>query len=142
MKNYVQAIRNHLDSTGTDSTTVRCIRFYLNAWLCHITPPAIYEIAPDKSDTLIKAIKPQNKIGWDQWIYGRISIHWGELYNYDQKRTKELIHEPKKRRSTTTSWGRSIDIITWNFLIELWCCRNNIEHQSDKDSVKRKKKNW
>jgi hypothetical protein len=63
--------------------------FYLNAWLCNITPPALAEIASDASDTLIKAIEHQNTIGWDQWTYGRLSIHCGELFNHDRKYSKE-----------------------------------------------------
>jgi hypothetical protein len=82
-KNYIQALRRHLESTNTNLTTIRCIMFYLNAWLCQIAPPEIHEIAPDASNTLIDAINHQNTMGWDQWMYGRLSIHWGELYNYD-----------------------------------------------------------
>jgi hypothetical protein len=33
------------------------------------------EIAPEASSTLIKAVNQQSKLGWEQWIYGRILIH-------------------------------------------------------------------
>jgi hypothetical protein len=138
-KNYIQAIRNHLESTGTNTTTIRCIMFYLNAWLCNINPPAITEIAPDASNNLIKAIEHQNAIGWDQWVYGRISIYWGELYNYDRKYSRELPLQNNQKKTTTTSWGKTINIITWNFLIEIWLFRNKMEHQSEIDPTNRKK---
>jgi Zn finger protein HypA/HybF involved in hydrogenase expression len=138
-KNYIQALRRHLETTSTNNTTIRCIMFYLNAWLCQINPPGINEIAPDASETLIEAINHQNNIGWDQWMYGRISIHWGELYNHDRKNKMLPSHKTEKLSITSTSWGKSINIITWNFLIAFWCCRNNSEHQSNHDLVKRKK---
>jgi hypothetical protein len=115
--------------------------FYLNAWLCQIEPPEIHEIAPDASNTLIDAINHQNTLGWDQWMYGRLSIHWGELYNYDRSHQSEIlkVQPGKKSKTSSTTWGKTINIITWNFLIELWCTRNNIEHQTESDQIKRKK---
>jgi hypothetical protein len=138
-KNYIQALRRHLETTRTNDTTIRCIMFYLNAWLCQIEPPTLQEIAPDASDTLIDAINHQNKLGWDQWMYGRISIHWGELFNYDSKNGKVPSNSTSKTSVKSTSWGKTIITITWNFLIELWCSRNEIEHQTNIDSANRKK---
>jgi hypothetical protein len=113
--------------------------FYLNAWLSQIEPPAIHEIAPDASDTLIRAIEHQTIIGWEQWIYGRLSIYWGELYNYDRIHKKDVIPNQKIRQIPTTTWGKSINIISWNFLIATWCCRNSIEHQNENSTINRKK---
>jgi hypothetical protein len=63
----------------------------------------------------------------------------GELYNHDRKTKMLHSHNKDKSLMTSTSWGKSINIITWNYLIELWCCRNDSEHQSNQDRVKRKK---
>jgi hypothetical protein len=75
----------------------------------------------------------------DVWMYGCISIHWGELFNYDQKHLKLSSNSKSEPSIKSTSWGKSIIMITWNFLIELWCCRNNTEHQTNIESANRKK---
>ena len=72
-------------------------------------------------------------------MYGRLSIYWGELYSYDRIHRKDVFPTTKKRQITSTSWGKSINIITWNFLIETWCCRNSIEHQTENNQSNRKK---
>jgi hypothetical protein len=41
------------------------------------------DIAPEASENLRLAVLvvDQNILGWDQWMFGRLSIHWGELFN-------------------------------------------------------------
>jgi hypothetical protein len=107
--------------------------FYLNAWLSQMQPPAIHEIAPEASVT------HQTTIGWEQWIYGQLSIYWGELFNFDRTHKKDVLTNQKIRQIPTTTWGKSINIISWNFLIETWWCRNSIEHQNGNSTINRKK---
>jgi alpha-N-acetylglucosamine transferase len=91
----------------------------------------IEETAPETSTNLKKAIHQQSKIGWDHWFYGRISVHGGEMYNYDNTNKTEIIREDNERKTTATKWGKSI--------IELGCW-NNSEHDSFVNPEARKNK--
>jgi hypothetical protein len=55
----------------------------MRVWLCQIDPPTLHEVAPEASDTLIEAINHQNKLDWDQWMYGCMDVYLyiGESYS-------------------------------------------------------------
>jgi hypothetical protein len=119
---------------GTNTTTIRVILANIRAWLGKISPPELSEIAPEASAGLLSAIEDQNNIGWDQWFRGRISIKWGELYNYDMKTPNILIQRPSSLR-----WGREIVTETLKFGLNAWYARNLVEHDTLGDPLKRRK---
>jgi hypothetical protein len=68
----------------TNKTTAQVISHLVAAWLNKSeTQPDMKEIAADASSTLLQTVELQNKIGWNQFMQGRIASNWGEMYNYD-----------------------------------------------------------
>jgi hypothetical protein len=64
---------------------------------------------------LHKAIEEQNKIGWNQILYGCISAEFGrvqeQFYRWQQLSTK--LHNDKK-------WTRDLILKIWETMIKLW----------------------
>jgi hypothetical protein len=120
---------------GTNTTTMKVLVAYIKAWLMNDEPPCLSEIAPDASKYLIEAVNDQNKLGCDQWLRGRISIKWGELYNEDILRATKPI-----KYASASRWGTSVIAETWKLVLECWAERNKSEHDSDGDPINRKGK--
>jgi hypothetical protein len=89
-------------------------------------------------NNLLRALKQQNSIGWDQWFKGRRAITWGEMYNHDIKQIT-LISTQTRGKFSADKWGITILNITWQYIIESWLIRNNIEHKSTKNKINRQK---
>jgi hypothetical protein len=120
---YTRTLQTIMTAQGTNSTTIRVILSYVRAWLNRTEVPIMEDIAPEASTDLLRAVEEQNTIGWDQWFRGRISRTWGELYNHDIAKPNILIRRPSALR-----WGREIISATFNFTIESWYARNEMEH--------------
>jgi hypothetical protein len=88
----------------TSSTTTRVPIHYTYA--CNLVSLPIQEIAPGASKTLEKAVGHQSIIEWDQWFYGRTSIHWGKLYNHGKDNKTEIIREEYVQTVSATKWGQ------------------------------------
>jgi hypothetical protein len=131
---YLKHIQNQMIIMGTNTTTIRVIIAHLQAWLDDKPMPDLIEIAPEASEYLKKTVATQSKIGWDQWFRGRISIQWGEMYNNDIANPPFPLYRPSAAR-----WGKQIIKATWNFVLNSWQIRNNIEHDNDGEPIKRSK---
>jgi hypothetical protein len=59
---------------GTNLTTMKVLVAYIKAWLKNVEPLCLSDLAPEASHHLREAVDDQNKLGWDQWFRGRISI--------------------------------------------------------------------
>jgi hypothetical protein len=122
-KKYIEQLQRIMTKMGTNTTTTRVIIAHLRVWLGDTTGPKLVEVAQEASTELKQAIEDQEKIGWDQWFKGRISLKWGELYNEDIKKPNILITRPSSLR-----WGRSVILETIKFMLEVWQIRNMSEH--------------
>jgi hypothetical protein len=131
---YLKTIQDTMIKMGTNSTTIRVIITYLRSWLNNEQVPKLQEIAPDASEYLKETVLSQNRIGWENWFKGRISIKWGELYNNDIENPPFPLFRPSANR-----WGKKLIIDTWNFVLESWQIRNNAEHDKAGDPIKRQK---
>jgi hypothetical protein len=130
----MKRIRRKMEELRTNEATIRAIIYYLANWLYNRKLESIYNLIPDASSTLKKAIEEQEEIGWDHFIKGRISQTWSCLYQYDIE-TKE--HNQKY--VTVEKWDKEIVRIGWDFVLEAWSHRNNIEHDNEGDPKTRKK---
>lgn len=119
-KNYLVNLKRYLEATRTNTTTIRVLIHYIGSWLNQTECAPIEEIAPEASPTLKMAINHQTKLGWEQWFYGRLSIHWGKMYDYDNTHRTEILRDMNTRSITTVKWGKSIIEMGWHFLIETW----------------------
>jgi hypothetical protein len=81
------------------------------------------QIAPDATTTLTTACTDQQRIGWKQWLNGRLSSNWGTLQNYDIKTMAFGI-----KFNTAKKWAKSIILLSWSFAYDTWLARNAIEH--------------
>jgi hypothetical protein len=123
---YIKTLQYKMINMGTNTTTVRVIIHHLPSWLNQTPALVLQEIAPEASEHLKQAVISQTDIGWDQWFRGRISILWGELYNYDKDHSNIPLYNP-----SASKWGKSVIEETWKFILESWEIRNTIEHDSD-----------
>jgi hypothetical protein len=117
----------------------RVLIHYIGLWSNQRECVTVDEIALEASQTLKMMINHQTKLGWDQWFYGRLSIHWGEMYKYDRTHSTKIIRESNTRPMSTVKWGISLIEMGWQFLIVTWIHRNNEEHNSNNNPDKRKK---
>jgi hypothetical protein len=133
-KNYLMKLQNMMITMGTNSTVIRVLLAYINAWLNQTESPIMEDIAPEASDTLRKAVQEQTSIGWDQWFRGRISRTWGELYNSEIQKPNILTYKP-----SALKWGRSVISETFKFVLDSWNTRNKQEHDTHGDPITRQK---
>jgi hypothetical protein len=131
---YLKTLQDTMIKMGTNSTTIRVIISYLRAWLNNAKMPNLEEIAPDASVHLKATVRSQSEIGWEHWFRGRISIKWGELYNNDIEHPPFPLFRPSAIR-----WGKQVIIDTWNFVLNSWQTRNEIEHDNTGDPTRRQK---
>jgi hypothetical protein len=127
---YLKELKSLLDNLRTNETTTRVILSYLGAWLDNKQPPEIEQIAPEASVYLTQAISEQTEIGWNHFLYGRRTETWGTLYNHDIASKEHGLYHP-----TAEKWGTAIIEKTWNFVLEVWDCRNKKEHGENGDTI-------
>jgi hypothetical protein len=136
-KKYINDIKNKLITLGTNEETTRVLLYHLQAWLQNTTIPPIKEIAPNASPYLINAITEQSIIGWDQWLQGRLSTTWGEIYRNDIKHPNIHTKYPSVNR-----WGKEVIRITYKFVLESWYIQNKSEHETELNASGREKEKY
>jgi ribonuclease HI len=123
---FIKELKNQLVSVGTHETTTRFLMYNITSIINDKPIIDLGEIAPDASKFFLATNLEQSKIGWDQILKGRLSIKWGELYNYDIKHNKLKItlNDAEQR-------GKKITVFVWRFVIDMWRIRNEQEHNLD-----------
>jgi ribonuclease HI len=120
-----------LVNTNTDTAITRILTATINAWLNQVPIPSVESVVPDASEALKQAIQFQNQIGWENIFKGRLDIAWGEMYNHQH--TTETTSDTRKL--VAESWGTKIITLFWDFVLEMWLARNEIEHNLDSKHV-------
>jgi hypothetical protein len=69
------------------------------------------------------ALDHQLKLGWDQFVRGRIVTHWQEL--------QSAHFEELQLRQTGQKWASLLIMAVWDFTWTLWDHRNDVLHNSD-----------
>jgi hypothetical protein len=64
-------------------------------------------------------MQPKN-IGWDQWIYGRMTKEWGIIQNHDIK-----SKDSGTKFNTSKKWAKTIILLSWNFAYDIWSEKTN-----------------
>jgi ribonuclease HI len=137
-KSFKTELLRFLVNTNTNSTVTRVLTFTINAWLNNTTIPTITDLAPDASPTLTKAYNFQKSIGWDQLFKGRLDFSWGEMYNFEQQQLHKT--NPTHRVTTAETWGTKLITLLWEFVLDMWFCRNDIEHNLNDTATEIKKR--
>jgi hypothetical protein len=69
---------------------------------------------------LVQAFHEQSAIGWDQFLRGRISRKWGEVYL--------MVGKPKTEVASSTRWTKQLVLALWDYAVSLWKFRNGEVH--------------
>jgi hypothetical protein len=81
------------------------------------------EIPSDTKPLLMTAIRHQNIIGWDNFIWGYTSIYW--VYIFQHSHSHDIVH-------TSQTWDRSLVQHSVTLLQKIWKDRNVHLHGSSK----------
>jgi hypothetical protein len=63
-----------------------------------------------------------------------LTSSWGILYNHDLNTTNHGI-----RNQSAEKWSRKIIDLNWDFFLQAWNIRNEIEHSTDGDQIRNQK---
>jgi hypothetical protein len=131
---YLSELEKYLESSRTNIETRAVIINYVRSWLLQQPIPNIRIVIPEASAALKKAITEQTAIGWEHWFKGRLTSSWGILYNHDLNTTNHGI-----RNQSAEKWSRKIIDLNWDFFLQAWNIRNEIEHSTDGDQIRNQK---
>jgi hypothetical protein len=124
---FQKDLQRLLITLGTQETTTRVITQYIGDYLQEKSFKDIKTITPDASIHLRNTLIEQNKIGWENFLKGRICIEWGELYKHDI-----LINDKLNLTShDAEQWGKKLVQLMWRFVIDMWTIRNNKEDTNE-----------
>jgi hypothetical protein len=133
-KNYKMQLGIILSNHHTSPESTLIITHNISTYLSNIESLSLHELVPDASVDLIKAYQEQCKIGWDQWLQGRITSTWGTLQNHDIAPKISGL-----RFDTANKGAKELILLTWAFAYDCWLTRNEIEHDTNGDPDTRKK---
>jgi hypothetical protein len=123
-------VDKYLTDNHTNTETRIVITQHLKAWLQCQPLPDMAELIPEASRALHQAVREQNAIGWEHWFKGRLTMTWGTLYNHDLRTTNHGM-----RNQTAEKWSKNLISMTWDFMLESWTIRNEIEHSTEGDQT-------
>ena len=110
--------RDTLLAMKTETTLQAAIIAQTKGWLQHL--PVIAHTFPLE---IRRAMHSQGKLGWDQFLRGRIVKEWQPIQE------KELQRLKSKRTSLT--WVANLVQAIWDMSWTLWDHRNDVLHNSD-----------
>jgi hypothetical protein len=135
-KKFLDEVRKVFANTNTNSDLSRVIVHHISAWINQEEPEPLRNLVDGAIKQLEAAVEAQHKIGWGQIFKGRITIQWAALYNHGIKTNhKNIAH-----KNTAERWGRKFLIVSMQFALDMWGIRNDIEHDTEGDPVKEKKR--
>jgi hypothetical protein len=111
--------------SGTYSAATRVMN--TSRWLDREDVAPLQELAPDASELLWRAIADQNLIGWNKFFIGWIAKRWQAVFMQERNNTTAF----EGREPASASWSKHIVNITFSFMLDMWYCRNDKEHEKD-----------
>jgi hypothetical protein len=134
-KHYVRNLYRIMEANKTNAELARVIGVSVSAWINGEDMPGIKEMTDNPPKYLVEAYNEQKRLGWDQFLKGRLSIKWG--FTYNQYRATD---NTKKKFLNAEKWGKDIIVVGWKFVMDIWRNRNNVEHGDEINKVELKKK--
>jgi hypothetical protein len=129
-KKYLIDVKRYLSYTHTNTNTIIIIMECLTAYLSARDPESIEDLILEPGRLYQRVYWAQEDIGWEEWFKGRISKTWGELYAHDLETTNHnMPHQ------TPEKWATTLIMMTWQFVLDSWTIRNEIEHGLDTDPL-------
>jgi hypothetical protein len=121
-KQFFQNLNKTMVNLNTDQDVQRVITECLYAYVEDMEIPHINMLVDQPNQLLWKAYNEQTRIGWDQFLKGRMIKIWKKLYDETQTMGET------NRRNKSDKWGKDIIILGWKFYLDIWKERNSIEH--------------
>jgi hypothetical protein len=118
---------NALTKIGTPPRIVQCIQYGLTTYEQSQEDSTLDTRAPTYGSlnpldvTLTQALHAQTKIGWENFLRGRISLHWRKAYTMSKKGAQpNAIPAPK--------WTSALIWSILEYSSALWSFRNGVVH--------------
>ena len=105
-----------LDKLGTPTSITKVILQHLQKWR---NPNTTMDPIPD---ALKEAVQAQQRIGWENILYGRLSYQWQQAY---------AILSAADSITKTRRWTQAIILKLTNIAWDFWEHRNAIKHSTD-----------
>ena len=132
---YLQEMSDYLSGSSTPIYVKEIIMQKITEWL-ELQLPTTSNTDSTKSTAntyLDDAINLQNKIGWDQFIRGRITMEFGYLIN-------RHLHTSNDTSTTAEEWATKLILINFRFILKIWEQRKREEHGCNPTDIESKKK--
>jgi hypothetical protein len=124
-KKYLRDLNILLVNNDTHDTVRRIINECVYSWLYNKEIPSLDDITDNPSDDIRYAYNTQTYLGWNQFVRGRLTKRWMNIYKAQQStQQNNYTVVPDK-------WGKDIIVLTWRFVMEMWTIRNKIEHSTE-----------
>jgi hypothetical protein len=131
---YIRNLRYYLENSRLHDTAINVITTSIGCYFDGYDVPELQEMAPEANELLIRAFEDQEAIGWDQWFKGRLAKSWGAVYEFD------LAHlDHRIPLQTPQKWVKTIITDIFEFDLQSWSIRNDIEHGVNEDPLARRK---
>jgi hypothetical protein len=96
------------------------LRSRMTSWM-HDTPPHAYRM--DELPVLVvKAMTDQDRIGWPNFMIGRISNLWTDAQD------QWLVQIATRWKRSSLRWTRTVVQSTWEIAWDMWMHRNSVLH--------------
>ena len=92
--------------------------------------PAGDELTTQQHSILTEAFHHQEKIGWDNFLAGRISKTWTKYY-------ATTIPNDKTKQGKLIAFGKKMVEATWSMTLEIWKSHNGLVHGNGKGLSKK-----
>lgn len=132
---YLQEMSDYLSGSSTPIYVKEIIMQKITEWLeLQLPTTSNTDSTISTANTYLDdAINLQNKIGWDQFIRGRITMEFGYLIN-------RHLHTSNDTSTTAEEWATKLILINFKFILKIWEQRKREEHGCNPTDIKSKKK--
>jgi ribonuclease HI len=111
-RQYLVTLNSYLEQSHLTQDTVRIISSCVTAYLNKAAIPTTQMLQIQDNTVLHLAYIDQSKIGWDQWLKGKMAKAWKAVYLHDIRLHVDQPGTPH-RVPTAPIWATKIIIMTW-----------------------------
>jgi hypothetical protein len=114
---WIHSINKFLSGIYTPNAVKTSICYNLSKWLEPTKSQEEMNQNNNGCEAINRAEGMQEKIGWQQFIRGKISIQWGKVI-------RTHLETQGIKSITAEKWGSTLLQINWKFMLALWTLRN------------------
>ena len=131
-KQWIQDLSVYLSGPTTPVYVKDSIitKFWL--WLEPVISTSVLHTSTSKNTYLDDAVQSQNRIGWDQFVRGRITTKWGYMI------TRHL-HSITNVTTTAEDWADNLITLNFKYVLQMWELRKKEEHGDTPSEIETRK---